>query len=402
MTLETSLMDLEDLSRQYSPADPEALHAISTARAIKNEQALLDLAALAADLSVDDIINLGREPDVDHIDLGSLVNSYGLSSDKEIEDFVVILREMSGESDVLGFDPLILAAIVREYTRDLQDSLQHMQGLDWNPSDLTFTGHLGNIKGQYFQELVLDRLNNGEALGELSLQAGQKVELADKVGQPDQPGFDLSVINSDGSIDEEVSLKATVYNKDVNQALRDHPDIRVATPTEHKHSAEEVLQTNIRNSELESDMADWVTVLNETPAANLRVDISNSAVGANVRNQVEELTEDTLTNALDNTVEIALDAIPFASGVIVIASEGKAVLMGAAQLDDAMKRGAKRLGKTLPFTTAGAILMAASVPGVAVTPALLASRIWAARLGNRATIGDIAKQHADTLSALRY
>ena len=401
MTLETSLTDLENLSLNHAAKEPDVLYAIATERAIKNEQALLDLAALAADLSVDDIINLGLEPDVDHIDLGSLVNSYGLSSDKEIEDLVVTLREMSGESDVLGFDPLILAAIVREYTRDLQGSLQRMQGLDWNPSDLTFTGHLGNIKGQYFQELVLDRLNNGETLGELSLQAGQRVELADKVGQPDQPGFDLFVINPDGSIDEELSLKATTYSKVVNKALRDHPDIRIATLAENDSQEEMVLQTSIPNAELEEDMADWVTVLNETPEANLRFDISNSAAGENVRNQVEEITEDTLTNALDNTVEIALDTIPFASGVIVIASEGKAVLMGAAQLDDAMKRGAKRLGKTLPFTTAGAILMAASVPGVAVTPALLASRIWAARLGNRATMGDVAKQHADTLSALR-
>ena len=322
MTLETSLMDLEDLSRQYSPADPEALHDISTARAIKNEQALLDLAALAADLSVDDIINLGLEPDRNPLVLQALERT-GVSP------------SMAEQSQVL----------------------------------------LNKAKGAYFELLVVNQLNERGTLGELYLEPGQHAELQEFV----HPGSDIQIFDEDGSLAKVIQLKAVKKVDEIAEHFEKYPDIQVASTTEIHDEAERRLNEPI-----------------------LDTGIQNAQITKAVTGQVEELTEDTLTNALDNTVEIALDAIPFASGVIVIASEGKAVLMGAAQLDDAMKRGAKRLGKTLPFTTAGAILMAASVPGVAVTPALLASRIWAARLGNRATMGDIAKQHADMLSALRY
>ena len=49
---------LEELAKQYSPSEPRDLFALARKRALQGEASLLALAALAADLTLDDILNL--------------------------------------------------------------------------------------------------------------------------------------------------------------------------------------------------------------------------------------------------------------------------------------------------------------------------------------------------------
>ena len=337
MTIETSLTDLEALARQYPAAEQNQLYEIAAERAIKGERALLGLAALAADLSIDDILNAGLEPNL---------------------------------------NPLLLKAISRKYDEEaLQVMLDRLRDMDLTSDALVFDGDLGQIKGLLFEQLVEDRLNKGETLGELRLEEGQYARLAPK---EDQEGWDLIIFNEDGTTHELLSLKATEAMRRIKEALEKHDDIRVVTTSEIDGRADEILTTDISNAELE---------------LILRNNLDEPG-------ELAELGEGALGNIVDNSAEILLDSLPIVSGIIVVVTEGRAVLMGSAQLGDSIRRGAKRLGKASAFTTVGALMTAASVPGVAVTPALLAARVWASRLGNRATMGEIAKEHADTLMAL--
>lgn len=320
MTLEASLVNLESLAGEYPAAEQNQLHEIAAARAIKGERALLKLVALAGDLSADDVITAGLEPDM---------------------------------------NPLVIQAIGRAEVSAEMASQSHIL--------------LNKVKGAYFELLVVEHLNAGETLGELHLEPGQRAELFDF----EHPGADLQIFNADGSFDEVLQLKAVKTVTRIRKHFEEYPDIPVASTTEVHNTAESLLNEPI-----------------------LDTGIENSRITKAVTRQVEELTEDSFDSVADTAVEIALDAIPVASGILIVVSEGRAVLMGAAQLEDALRRGAKRLGKASAFTMAGAIMVAASVPGVVVTPALLASRLWVSRLGNRTTMGEIAKEHADTLVAL--
>ncbi len=397
MNIETSLTELEALGEQFPEAESDRLYDLARQRAIKAEQSLLELAALAADLSIDDITNLGLEPGVGLLNVPNLLATYEPDSERDTKEFLEILRSMNDTPDALEMAPLILAAVVRRYPDDPLGFLQRIKDEDWDPDDIPLDDVFGQIRGHYFEELVVSQLKSGQVLGELWLQAGQTVDLP---LDPTIRGWDIQIFDGD-TLNERFSLKATESIKRVKEALQEYPRFRVVATSEIDGTAEDILTTDISNSELQEDMKGWVREINEAEDGAFSIDISDPNLKERILRQAEESVEGSLDNALDNAVEIALDAVPVVSGVIVLVSEGRAVLMGAAQLEDALKRGAQRLGKATAFTTAGAIMTAASVPGIAVTPALLAARVWASRLGNRATMGTIAKEHADTLLALR-
>ena len=325
---EDSLGRLEKLAAQFTTAEQERLYDIARDRAIKGEATLLELVALAADLSVDDIISLGLEPDP---------------------------------------DPLVMAAFHRANPSIDPDSLG-------DKSAEQLQGYVNNTKGLYFEMLFRERANDGETLADFQLREGQRIEL-----DPDQnnPRYDFIVQNADGTIDEELQGKAVSSMKEIHEHFDKYPGTRVVTtseigPTAQGVYGEDVLPTNIPNS----DVTD------------------------RVETQIEEWSEDALSDVIDTTAETVLDAIPLASGLIIIATEGRAVIMGRIQLDEALRRGAKRLGRAAAYTTVGAVLTSTLLPTAPVTGGLVLARILEARLGNRAAMGEIAKEHADALMAL--
>ncbi len=195
--------ELRTLAESYPPQEKEALFELAQRYRSRDEREVLEVAAIAADVSLDDVLNLGHEPDV---------------------------------------DPLFRDAFNRQYPNVDIESLV-------NASDERLDGLANGVKGKYFEMLVRARLNAGERLGELQLQPGQTAHLAES---STQSGWDLRIENEDGSIDELLQLKATESMGYVNEALEKHPDIRVVVPSEVDAGADDVLGTDISNEQLDN------------------------------------------------------------------------------------------------------------------------------------------------------
>ena len=211
---------LRSLADSYSTEDRSALADLARRYEHRRQQEILDIAAVAADVAIVTILNLGLEPES---------------------------------------DPLVMTAFRRQYPNVNPESLV-------GASQDRLEGLANGIKGKYFEVLVEDRLNNGESLGELSLGPGQVARVAES---PTQEGWDLEIVNTDdGSVVEALQLKATTSMSYVKRALTDYPDIRVAVPSEVDGVAEEILQTDISHDDIEEAVQRQVGELSEDEVTN--------------------------------------------------------------------------------------------------------------------------------------
>ena len=312
--------ELEQLAATYPPQPREALLEFALERRKRQENEVLALAALASELSMDSIINLGLEPDA---------------------------------------DPLLMRAIQLSGSNIEQGAFDGL-------TEGQIEGHLGNIKGKYFEVLVVERLNAGETVGELKLLPGQEASLADS---PTQAGWDIEIRNADTSLVEQIQLKATESMSYIKDALERYPDFRIAVPAEVDGMADEILQTDITNESLKK--------LTES--------------------QVEELGESGLENLLDHSAEFAFDMVPVLPGILITVTEGRAVLSGSATLQMSLQRGAKRLGRATAYNALG--LGLSTVIGPASIPTVLAVRVAEKRFGHQMAMGDFLKARTEDVKA---
>lgn len=306
--------ELETLAASYPAQERDAFSELALEYRRRNEREILELAALAADVSFDDVINIGLEPDL---------------------------------------DPQFHEAFQRQYPNVSLDSLI-------GRSEKALEG-FAKLKGKYFEVLVRDRLKAGERLGELQLLPGQAAELAES---PTQEGWDLLIRNADGSIAEELQLKASENMAYIKQALDRYPDIRIATPLEVDASAEEIVGTDIPNSQLEH-----VT-----------------------QTQIEELSESAAEDHLESGAEAVVDVFPLMSVLTTGVIEGRNVLAGRATLQGALRSGAKRVGKNAVYAALG------SATGIDL--AVVPLRIAESRTTARIDLGDRLEPRTEELRRL--
>ena len=195
---------LTTLAEEYPHQSRDALLELAERFRIRNEREVLELASLAADIGLDDMVNLGLEPDVNP----RLMEA--LSAYPSIEKHLRATGELS-------------------------------------------QGQLNNIKGKYFEVLVEDRLSDGEALGELQLEPGQTARLAES---PSQKGWDLQIVNEDDESVELLQLKATESMSYVKGALENHPDYRIVVPSEMDSASHEIVGTNIYHADLQAEASE--------------------------------------------------------------------------------------------------------------------------------------------------
>ena len=195
--------ELIALSRSYSPQERNALFELAQEYRSRDEREVLEVAAIACEVSIDHVANLGLEPEA---------------------------------------DPLFLEAFNRQYPN------VDIEGLA-GASEERLGGLANGVKGKYFELLVRDRLNAGERVGDLQLQPGQTAHLAES---RNQPGWDLRIENEDGSTDELLQLKATESMGYVKEALVEYPGIRVVVPSEVDDDSIEIVGTDIPKSELDN------------------------------------------------------------------------------------------------------------------------------------------------------
>ena len=298
---------LTALAESYPPHEREALHELAQEYRSRDEREVLDIAALATDVPLDRVTNLGLEPDA---------------------------------------DPQFLEAFRLQYPNVTPESLV-------GSSEERLSGLANGVKGKYFEVLVRDRLNAGERLGELQLEPGQVASLAKS---PTQPGWDLQIVNEDGSIAEAIQLKATDSMSYVKNALEKYLGVKVATTSEIDDTAEEILGTGISDQQLER--------VTET--------------------QLGELSEGMTQDLLDTGAEAALDSIPFVSIAITGVMEGRNLLIGRSTFRESLRRGSKRIGKASVYDAIGTLL---GSTGVAI-PAVMGLRMAEARVSRRIGLGD--------------
>ena len=317
------LRSLQSLAESYEPRDGADLFEVARQYERRHEQELLDIAAIAVDVTSDSILNLGLEPES---------------------------------------NPLLLEAFKKQYPNVDPNTLV---GLPQESVD----GFVNGVKGKYFEELVVERLNRGESVGEVSLPPGTIAKLADS---PTQTGHDVEIVNADdGSIVELLQLKATTSMSYAKEALAKYPNIRVATTSDIDGTAENILQTNIPNEHVEGV----------------------------AREQIEELTESAATDVLHRSAEWVFDSVPIVPAILIAVTEGRQVLLGRTEIDEAIRRGARRLSASAVFTSMGATLVALDA-GILSVPTTTAARIGWNRIKNKIAAGEFIASKTEEIQLL--
>ena len=320
---------LTDLAEYYPAASREDLMALSTGYQRRNEGEVLELAAVAADLSVPHILNLfmEREPD----------------------------RQ-------------VIEALERHYRQPLDDCLPRVEELDAASMDKLVHA----VKGIYFEVLVRDRLNDGERLGELWLEQGQRAEMA---RDPGEAGWDLEIFDVTGETVEQLQLKARQDMRGIYEALKEH-DFRVVVPDHIDSTSGEIIATDISLEQLTED----------------------------TNEQLSEFSEGAIKNAVDiaaETVEPAWDLIPLGSALVISVSEGRRYLMGRATLQESMKGLGRRSARAITYHTVGAALSATGL-GMVSIPIVMGVRVAESRITGAVGLAENLVARTDDLNILEF
>ena len=200
-------------------------------------------------------------------------------------------------------------------------------------------GYIAAWKGKYFEVLVRDQLNAGEWVGDIHLEPGQVAQLAESAAQT---GWDLQILNSDGTIANEIQLKATDSLSYVKEALERYPDIQVLTTDEvdiPEELHEKILSSGFSNESLEKTIVEPMSSLFDTP--------------------------------LENFVEGILPGLPF---VIIAVGETQKVLMGKKSYENAFRKLIERSAKTVISVGVGSIVYLLD-GGIISLPATIITRL---------------------------
>ncbi|MFM1655801.1 hypothetical protein ACI7RC_27435 [Brevibacillus sp. B_LB10_24] len=174
-------------------------------------------------------------------------------------------------------------------------------------------GLLSAWKGKYFEVLVRDTLNNGEHVGDLGLEPGQVAELAE---DPTQPGWDLLIRNDDGTVAQEIQLKATESLSYIKDAIEKYPDIQIMSTDEVLHHSdaivEHILNAGISNTEITDHLSKSASAIQDS-------------------------------SAFEDIMDFTLPGLPF---ILITLGEGRQVLMGKKPFEMALADGLDRAIKS--------------------------------------------------------
>lgn len=177
---------------------------------------------------------------------------------------------------------------------------------DRSPEELA--GFINGWKGKLFEIDVRDRLMAGEWVGDLHLEPGQTVELA---ASATQPGWDLAIHNADGTLADQLQLKATASLAYVKDAIERYPDIHVLA------------------TDGVGDIPDHLNGMISV------ADISND--------QLTDMVSEPLSDVLsDSLLDTLLPGLPL---VLIGLTEGHGVATGKRTKERAIERAVSRTGK---------------------------------------------------------
>lgn len=163
-------------------------------------------------------------------------------------------------------------------------------------------------KGKYFEILVRDNLNEGQWVGDIHLSTGQQALLADS---PIQEGWDLQILNSDGTLDQALQLKATDSLGYIKETLEKYPDIDIIATSEVANGLDGVLNSGMNDAYL----------------------------GHTITSPIEDI----LDSPLENLGELFIPGLPF---LLIGTREGRKVVLGNHTLGQGVTRMFKESAKT--------------------------------------------------------
>lgn len=135
-----------------------------------------------------------------------------------------------------------------ELAYPLKSQSESLEDIIENYDDAELTGIVNGIKGKLFKLRYVDYLNDGH------IPDGYQAVLAESAINP---GWDIAVLGADGSVAEEIQLKATDSVSYVKAALERYPEINVVTTEEVYNSlamqelTDNLVNSGISNEELE-------------------------------------------------------------------------------------------------------------------------------------------------------
>ncbi|QQE75791.1 hypothetical protein KDJ56_07605 [Brevibacillus composti] len=270
----------------------------------------------------------------------------------------------------LALAPHVYESGVQELTPQMEEAfslafphrdLDEVAGYDGEQLE----GLLTAWKGKYFEVLVRDRLNSGETVGEIQLEDGQAAQLA---ADPTQAGWDLQIFNADGSVAQEIQLKATDSLSYIKEAIEKYPDIQVMSTDEVLDSTDpivdQILSSGMNNAQITQDLTAAVTHI-ETP--------------------------------LEQLADALLPGLPF---LVITVSEGRHVLMGRKTFELALVDALERSMKSGIAIGAGA-LVAFLDGGLLSIPTTILTRLGIDRYQLLGKASELVMNKSDQIIDLR-
>lgn len=318
--------DISELASAYTPSDQKALAEIGEHYRRRQEREVLELAAIAADVGIDDLTSLGLEPDENPF-----------------------LREAFEKYTNRGVEAL--AGSSEDYLNSI----------------------VSGVKGKYFEILVRNRLEEGGSVGGIVLSEGERAFLAES---PTQPGWDLQIVDLSGEKVDVLQTKATASMSYVKEHLERYPDIKVVVPEELAQFA------------------------SDTPGVLSTEGISVKEVTGATESQLQEWGESGLVDAIHHGAEYAIDAVPVVSIGVTMIVEGQRVLTGRSTVNEALKRGGRRVAEASVWTAAGAALTHAGVGEPVSAAAMVGARMYAGRVRKYRSLADTLDGSTEELRRL--
>ncbi|TPV31938.1 hypothetical protein FJ651_14080 [Paucihalobacter ruber] len=204
--------------------------------------------------SLGDLYKKYKHNDVNKID--SIYEKYIKRKRESLVDSILAATAISSIFSNQGIDYEALTPQMKE-AFNLSFPNKNIEDLELLDSE-QLSGIISNWKGKLFEIHVRDKLNSGELVGDIQLETGQYAEIA---GDLNQPGWDLQIFNSDGTIADALQLKATNSLSYINEAFEKYPDIDIISTSEISRMNNDLINSDISLEELQTNLTEPIKPL---------------------------------------------------------------------------------------------------------------------------------------------
>ena len=230
-------------------------------------------------------------------------------------------------------------------------------------SDDQLTGIINSAKGKYFEYQVTEKLNAGEAVGDLQLPEGYQAVMADSANQG---SWDIQIQDVNGHVSEYLQLKATRSAGYIYETLERYPDIAILSTSEV------------------ADHVDGIILDSGITEASLRADILDSL------GQLDTSFPSCFMEAFN----------PLLPLVFILATEGYRLVVGRASGTSIVESLQHRVERSLVASGVGAIVYALGGGWLALPAAMIGSEVYNQYQKERLQLESVI-QATDSLASFR-